>query len=512
MKQLPASQKLLPLFLLPPVLSILASFIIYFPVIDRYFVSDDFIVLKRVCVDHIIFIKWFFRPISDMSIFMNYGLGGLNPIVFNAFNILIHGINVYLIYLICLNFGRRLDDKNNKPFAFVSAALFLCYPFHNEAVVWLLGRGASMACMFALLSVLSYYKIRKEALMTALVCSFYFISISAFETTIFFPLIFILILILEKENARSIKKWTILLILTFCSHMFLRYAVSGTILGNYGQDFFHSDIKVYLLNIGRVGGRLLFPPFPNPAMLTILFIISVLVAIYFAFKKSQKINSSEAGRMILWLTGMLIISCIIPVVIGVSTRTSETDRVLYFPSVFLCMISAILLLYCFKKTAFRLIAIVLIFAYNLFFLEKNNLNWIKASAITRSFMEKIKGQRNQSTSYFLNIPNEINGAFVFRMGFSDAILLWGEDSSRFVAVNYLPRLNFEKMNEKEKLDPEKSEIILPPDIILKSDSSGCKQIFDHGELKFTTIPGDKIYFWNIDQLDSVPACKLRNPR
>jgi hypothetical protein len=512
MKHIPVSENFITHFLLPAAVSILASFLIYLPVLNRYFVSDDFIVLKRVCVDHIIFTKWFFRPLSDLTILMNYKVGGLNPIAFNSFNVLIHGINVYLLYQICLNFGRRLDNKRKSQFAVISAALFLCYPFHNEAVVWLLGRGASMACLFALLSFLSYYIIRKEAIKTALVCSFYFISMSAFETTIFLPLIFILLLIWEKKNIRSIKKWTTFLILTFCSHLFLRYAVSGTILGNYGQGFFHSGMKAYLLNVGRVGSRLLFPPFRNPAMLIILFIISLSVATFFAYRKKLTIICSEAGRMILFLTGALIISCIIPVISSVSTRTSESDRVLYFPSLFVCMISALLLLFCIKKKAYRLIAMVLTFAYSLFFLEKNNLNWIKASAITRSVMEKIKGDRSRSTHYFLNIPNEIDGAFVFRMGFSDAVYLWGEDSSRFIAVNYLSRQNFDKMDEKINLNPEKTEIILSPDIILKSDSSGCKKIFNQGELKFTTVPGDKLYFWNLDRLDSVPACTLRNSR
>src|ERR1700730_9872989 len=73
------------------------SFLLYLPVLNRYFVSDDFKVLRRVCFDHIILIKGFFRPLSDLSIYMNYRLGGLEPEVFNSFNILVHGLNAFLL-------------------------------------------------------------------------------------------------------------------------------------------------------------------------------------------------------------------------------------------------------------------------------------------------------------------------------------------------------------------------------------------------------------------------------
>jgi hypothetical protein len=71
-------------------------------------------------------------------------------------------------------------------FAISSAVIFLSYPFHNEAVVWLLGRGASMACMFSLLSIISFYKIANRRLKRWMVCIGYFISMTAFESTVFF--------------------------------------------------------------------------------------------------------------------------------------------------------------------------------------------------------------------------------------------------------------------------------------------------------------------------------------
>jgi hypothetical protein len=169
-----------------------------------------------------------------------------------------------------------------------------------------------------------------------------------------------------------------------------------------------------------------------------------------------------------------------------------------------------LLLTRFKNSGIQWSLFVLIISYNLFFLEKNNQNWRKASSITWSMMEKIqsisRSEKQEVKVYFLNIPNEINGAYVFRLGFRDALRLYGKDSNRFIAVNYLPRQDMERLKEKLIIQPGNNEINLPPDIVLKRDSTACRQIYDHGKLKYYVRAGDLIYFYNPDQLESIQAC------
>jgi hypothetical protein len=499
-------------FILTPALFIIASFIIYLPVIDHYFVSDDFKVLYRVCLEQIIFIKRFFRPLSDFSIYLNYQWGGLNPRVFNSFNILIHGINGWLVYLTCLSLGHRLDKSGRMSFAIISSAVFLCYPFHNEGVVWMLGRGASLACLFSLLSVIGFYTVKNSNLQYCSVCLCYFISLSAFESTFFLPVIFILLLIFEEQKIRTIRNWGLVFIFTLSLHLIARYLISGSILGSYGNEFFHPRIRTIILNMPKVGGRLILPPSQNAILLLSLFIILTALAAFLIFRNFQKIRDTLPGRIFLFLLGMLFVSCVIPFITGISTQTSETDRILYFPSVFVSMIAGLLVSRV-KNSRFQWLAGVLIIFYSLFFLEKNNLNWKKASSVTYSMVAKIleisRMESNYGKVYFLNIPNEIDGAYVFRLGFTDALKLYGKDSGRFIAVNYLSRQELEKIKHYKPVNPETAEIILPPDIILKPDSSACKMIYDHEILKFTTRPGDGIFFWNADRLDSIQACELQ---
>src|ERR1700688_4208928 len=110
--RLKESKKISILPILIPAIFIVASFLIYLPVINHYFVSDDFKVLYRVCLEHTLFIKGFFRPLSDITILLNYYLNGFDSTVFNSFNILIHGINSFLVYRVCLNIGNSFGkDK-----------------------------------------------------------------------------------------------------------------------------------------------------------------------------------------------------------------------------------------------------------------------------------------------------------------------------------------------------------------------------------------------------------------
>jgi hypothetical protein len=211
---------------------------------------------------------------------------------------------------------------------------------------------------------------------------------------------------------------------------------------------------------------------------------------------------------------MLFISCIIPIITGISTQTSESDRMFYFPSIFLCMILGALISYKIKNPRNQFITTAFLLLYGLFFLEKNNMNWRKASFITSSILRKMNDKTRSPDNgriFFLNVPREIEGAYVFRQGFREAVLLSGNDSNRFITVNYVTRQDLEKIKEKIVLNTENPEVVLPPDILLRMDSSGCRQIFDRGALQFTCMTGDLIFFWNLDNLQPVRACAERIP-
>jgi protein O-mannosyl-transferase len=192
-----------------------------------------------------------------------------------------------------------------------------------------------------------------------------------------------------------------------------------------------------------------------------VFILLILYTFYYFIKHIRQIRKNEIWRTTAILSSMLVISCIVPLVGGVSTRTSESDRLLYFPSVFVCMTWAFVIVFQVTHKNLQRLLIFSTIVYNLFFLELNNLNWRKASSVTSSIVEKANEETlsgNSGRIFFVNVPDEIEGAYVFRMGFSDAMKLYGLDLNRFVDVNYLSRNEMNGTKQEVILNADKTEI------------------------------------------------------
>jgi hypothetical protein len=83
------------------ILSLLAL-LLYIPVIGNYFVNDDFVVLRKVCLEKELNTDGFFRPLSDISIYANYLLNGFNPLGYTITSIVIHAFNALLLFHFCL--------------------------------------------------------------------------------------------------------------------------------------------------------------------------------------------------------------------------------------------------------------------------------------------------------------------------------------------------------------------------------------------------------------------------
>lgn len=417
---------------------LICPFLLYLPVIDKYFVSDDFKVLSRVCLDQIILIKRFFRPLSDATIYLNYLAGGFHPLIFNSFNLLLHGLNAFLLYQFCLKIRLTPDGILSKQFAFLAAVLFMTYPFHNEGVVWLLGRGASMSCVFALsgmLAALSQYRLSKRILLT---CSCYFIGLLAYESIMLFPVIVLLLVWIAGASRKEKALWVIGLLLTLFIHLTVRTLISGSIAGLYGEGFFKSDATLYLLNIAKTAGRLILPPTGEAAWLIYIYMLILIAVTVLSFFLIRQKSRSPLMKVLTGLFFCLCLACITPVFSGISTNSSESDRMLYFPSVFLCVIVSILLTFFITGRWKKLLICGLLLAYNIFFLEKNNFHWAIAGESSQSLIKLLKNKPAGKT-YVMDIPEEYKGAYIFRQGLNDALRINGIASSQVIAVNYLTR-------------------------------------------------------------------------
>lgn len=420
-------------------ISTLAALVLYIPILGNTFVSDDWLVLKRLAMEGRLNTNGFFRPLSDMTIWLNYQLGGLNALNYYLFGIILRGLSAVLLYRFCLQWPWAEGDDRKYLFAGLSALIFITYPFHNEPVAWILGRGALMAGIFTIAALLILTGTLKHGLKIAGICICYFIGLLAYESILFLPMIVLVYLFATNRSYALTGLYFFIMALTLGLHVFLRVEISGTLAGDYGERFINVEPGGFILNGLKAIVRSFVPP-QSDSNLFIAFAVFLLLSWLVLKSQLQKRARSDNRPKMLYfcIVGFWLFSLFLPCLGGVSTRTSESDRFLELPSYFLCMIAAFFMTFLLRRKKALLTTLFIIVGYNIFFLEKNNFNWSTASNTVKATLQLAKSNDGEGKIYFYQLPDQIDGAYIFRVGFEEALLLNGVDTARVQLLGQEP--------------------------------------------------------------------------
>lgn len=93
-----------------------------------------------------------YRPLRDISYRVDYMIGGKEPFVYHATNILLHVITTLTVYWFLILFSK--DGQ----VPLLAAAIFAVHPLHTESVAWVKGRDDILFALFYLLSFVMYLK------------------------------------------------------------------------------------------------------------------------------------------------------------------------------------------------------------------------------------------------------------------------------------------------------------------------------------------------------------------
>jgi len=488
----------------------LATFLLFWPNLGRSFASDDFLVLRRVGLERGIFIKGFFRPLSDMTHYFSYLLGGFDPMGYYLQSMVIHAASAFVLFRFCWLWKWTDNEDMQWRFAFLSALLFLCYPFHNEAVSWVLGRASLLAGFFgisALVAVVSKWRLGWRIF---LCCLCYFIGMAGYESVMLLPGVVFVLLYGRGIGLKEYGYWAGALGLTLLVHLAVREAVAGTIFGEYGAAFFGNRFLHYTKNVFVVTTRLFLPPMNSVRLLVVLSVLfmGILGVCFWIFFRKYHRRPKVRMYLLQWLF-MLGVSLVVPFVAGVSSHTSESDRFLYFPSFFVCGGAAFVVTALVQRKVWLGWVAAALVIYNCLFLEQNNRHWIRASKITRQVLSIAEAQPRGSRLFLVNVPDEVEGAFVFRLGLHDAMVMDGKDSSRVVIVNHLTRDKARLLPDSIRVEEHNGVFYVAPEVRVKiaADtflvSAGTGSPSDGSVDTAITWKGgrnDRIVYWNKNRL------------
>ena len=156
--------------LLPIAILVLVSLVVYFNSLTNGFVYDDYAtIVENKYIQHpgkslpSLFSRSYFniasgeasyRPVATLSYYLIYSIGELNATYYHLFSVVLHALNVILVYLLA-----NLIIKNRHS-ALIAGLLFACHPALTEAVDAISYNEDLLAAAFFFLAFICYTGIK----------------------------------------------------------------------------------------------------------------------------------------------------------------------------------------------------------------------------------------------------------------------------------------------------------------------------------------------------------------
>lgn len=281
----------------------------------------------------------YYRPLSALSIVGDYLLWGWSAFGFHLTNLVLHVINVLLVYVLT---GQLLGRS---VLAFFAALVFAAHPIHVEAVSWVPARTDVLATLGVLAAVCVYIRYRQTNRIAFLVLSgfFYWCGLLSKEVAIVFPLLvagYEGIVATRGSTHRGLEpvlRWGYLGFITG-SYLWLR--AIALVQGDKGVEKSLEAVATglglpvwnILTALGFYVKKLLIPVPLNFAIIDIQQPVYVMVGVAFIAATSVMVLRRSREGFLLWWVAASISPSLLVAASGMAW-TPLAERYLYLPSV-----------------------------------------------------------------------------------------------------------------------------------------------------------------------------------
>lgn len=441
-----------------PVLSImLLGLVVYWPALDGFFLSDDFVhvqYMQRMDADIMVLLKnfwsnWldvpttlFYRPLVSVTLYLDHLIWGWSPMGFHLTNVLMHAGTAVFVFLIARKLSARHPTEQAVAFPLLAALLFLISPLHPEAVYWIIGRVDGQLALLYLLAVYLFMRhpgdMRRGAWLYASLLTFV-AALMTKEPAVTLPAVLAAYAFFYPSGGsrsfwkcvlsalrRSAPFWIVLV-----GYFLWRKHVLGTFGGGYtggGTDYFSLDYWQRWHGLAY----LVFPinrAWPESAetrhLMSWLFLIGWIGLVAAVLRGMW--NESLRLRGVLFGVAAFV-TTLTPLVTVFSVASDlQSSRFLYLPAAFM-WIGIAAGLGAVVKLSGRLVAglaaSALLLVVSGWQLRLNLQPWVQASAEIRQFSQQLDAvaeERDRSSPGGLlvlaGIPDNIHGAQFLRNGY-----------------------------------------------------------------------------------------------
>lgn len=417
-------------------------FFIYWPVINGYFLGEDyawwgyvrgkslFEVLPYFVLPPNQAMAGFYHPLVAVFYWLNVNFSWMNPVGFHLTNLGIHLGNYLLVIGLAHFFFKQFWPS------LLAGFFFLLFPFQSEAVAWIDGRHDLLMTLFYLSSFLFFLRWQQKGRTVNLLISLFsfFLALAAKETAVTLPVA--LMVYRWREPKTGIAWFWLVLVFYFFLH------------------------ALY------VGG---WNPFGAASHLGI--IVARIFVFYLIFLAFSLVFCFSVRRFKFWNKKSLELVPLLAILIGVfyfpAAFTFTEERYLYLPSTMASIFMAnffslfwISKLLEERKLA-RLFLVLVLLAGSLAslnYLTKRVADWQKAAAIARGVVDDFRVEAREvpkeATIYFFNLPDNYHGSYIFRTHVKEA-LAYGTNRENDELVVFPPTLGIKgvgvEIADKQKL-------------------------------------------------------------
>ncbi len=300
-----------------------------------WFQNDDFshLLLSK---QGVFFQKNSFRPICDLSVMADYFVWGKYAAGYHITNLFLHVICTVLVYFLSKHlFLLHCPYLQQPVFALTAAVLFFVYPFHGEAVFWILGRSGILGAIFSVVFLLFFLKGGTSAFYAVAGLAAWGAALLTYESCWVLPLVAAVLAkpLGEKTVLQQLKPYLGVTIL-FVVYLAARVFINGGLVGNYeGANFLQFNAAVLASNYFKLLAMGFVAYTDSPMALQAGFFVCFMVFIFLFYR----FFSSWAFKL-----GCCVFISLLPYLsLGIDTHGTEGERFLYLPSIFtvLCTVA-----------------------------------------------------------------------------------------------------------------------------------------------------------------------------
>lgn len=397
------------------------------------FQSDDFHLVDRIDREGF-FASWggpdgdlFLRPGTVLSLMADRAVWSGREAGFHATNLLLHIVASLLVYALARRIFEGAGLRAPETAACLAACVFAVLPCHSESVCWISGRTDLLAAALGLGATLLFMRGRIPAALLL-----WLAGVLCKESAATLPAAWALIPAPRPGRCRAGLAGRLALLALPAAYAGFRMLVSPGIQAGAGSSLLAGTGWNPLENLFRFTVRAFLPPLPSgllpalsgfPPALAPAVAVPVIILAVMLFRRRRPAPALSRSVAAL-CTSFLVL--LLPVIgMKVALFDTQSERLLYLPGIPLILASILVLVSVAGEG--RTAKAVLMAAIAGGFVSTLHLSagWAGAGRLCDSLAADILEHADGGDVVILNVPDNLNGAYVFRNGLNEAVRMAG---------------------------------------------------------------------------------------